>query len=121
MRTYWNFSKPRVWLIFVLEGLAGSVLAWHTSGVFPWLWVGVAMMAIARAAAGAEALTNVLDRSLDAVMLRTRMRPLPRGTITPREAISNQEGPHVIVYRLLWLAHWHIADLTCHEFALGTR
>lgn len=87
VRTYWNFSKPRIWLIFVLEGLAGSALAWHASGVFPWFWVGVAMMAIALAAAGAEALTNVLDRSMDAVMLRTRMRPLPRGTITPRAAV----------------------------------
>ncbi len=84
---YWNFTKPRIWAVFALEGLAGSMLAKSASEIFPWLPVVTAVLAIALAAAGAEALTNVLDRNMDAVMRRTHTRPLPRGTITPRSAV----------------------------------
>lgn len=77
--TYWVFSKPRIWMVFALEGLAGSLLAWSDSRAFPWFSVAAGVVTIALAAAGAEALTNVLDRSMDSVMPRTRSRPLPRG------------------------------------------
>jgi protoheme IX farnesyltransferase len=85
--TYWTFSKPRIWIAFALEALVGSLLAWSASGAFPWVVVMVGIMAIVLAAAGAEALTNVLDRAMDAVMQRTRTRPLPSGTITPTAAV----------------------------------
>lgn len=88
LATYWVLSKPRIWLVFALEGLAGSLLAWHAPDAFPWLAVFTVVTAIALGGAGAESLTNVLDRTIDAAMLRTRARPLPRGMITPAAAVA---------------------------------
>ena len=44
-------------------------------------------VAIIAGTAGCNALTNYHDRDIDAVMMRTRHRPLPSGRITPRAAL----------------------------------
>lgn len=44
-------------------------------------------VAVLLAVGGANALNCYLDRDVDAVMTRTRMRPLPRGSLTPRSAL----------------------------------
>ena len=49
-----------------------------------WLIAGAAITA---GCAGCNSLTNYIDRDIDAVMLRTRHRPLPSGRITPRSAL----------------------------------
>ena len=43
--------------------------------------------AITAGCAGCNALTNYNDRDIDAIMLRTRHRPLPSGRITPQNAL----------------------------------
>jgi protoheme IX farnesyltransferase len=53
-------------------------------------WVGVTLLAM-----GGTALNQVLERDLDALMTRTRQRPLPRGEMTPAIAITI--GCNVIV------------------------
>jgi len=50
-----------------------------------WLIAGAAITA---GCAGCNALTNYNDRDIDALMLRTRHRPLPSGRITPRAALT---------------------------------
>jgi heme o synthase len=46
-------------------------------------WAGVTLLAM-----GGTALNQVLERDLDALMTRTRQRPLPRGEMTPAAAAS---------------------------------
>jgi len=46
-------------------------------------WVGVTLLAM-----GGAALNQVLERDIDALMVRTRLRPLPRGEMTPAAAAS---------------------------------
>jgi len=46
-------------------------------------WSGVTLLAM-----GAAALNQVLERDIDALMTRTRLRPLPRGEMTPAAATS---------------------------------
>src|SRR2546425_12931718 len=50
-----------------------------------WLMTGIAIIA---GTAGCNSLTNYHDREIDAVMMRTRYRPLPSGRITPRAALT---------------------------------
>ncbi len=84
---YWQYTKPRIWLLFTLEGIVGAMLAWHHVGPFPSVRVlGVTIM-VALGAMGAEAFTNVIDRDIDAKMERTKSRPLPAHLIRPGEAL----------------------------------
>src|SRR5205809_2754036 len=83
-RTYYEYTKPKIWYLLVFTSLtatfvAGSLLP---SGFSPARWI-IAAVAITSGCAGCNALTNYVDRDIDAVMNRTRHRPIPSGRITP--------------------------------------
>src|SRR5216117_3860367 len=88
-RTYYEFTKPKIWYLLVFTSLTATFVATRvlstTFNPIGWLTAGVAITA---GCAGCNALTNYNDRDIDAVMLRTRHRPLPSGRITPRAALS---------------------------------
>ena len=83
---YLRLTKPRVVSLIVFTAIVGMLLA--TPGSMP---VGVLVLAplgIALAAGSAAAFNHVLDRRADAVMPRTRARPLPTGQLAPRQAVA---------------------------------
>ena len=77
-------SKPRIVLMVMLTAAAGFWMAsptgQHTLLLFNTL-LGTALVA-----AGTNALNQVAERDLDALMRRTRMRPLPAGRLSPTVA-----------------------------------
>ena len=85
-RTYLAFVKPHIDLTFVLVAFTGSVLAAARTGAAPWWRAAGAALAVGLLSAGAECWTNLLDRDIDAVMARTRRRPLPSGQLGTRGA-----------------------------------
>ena len=84
-RDFVALLKPRVMSLVVFTGLVGLVLA---PGTLHPLLAGIAILAIALAAGAAGAINMWYDRDIDAVMERTRARPLPAGRIEPAEALS---------------------------------
>jgi protoheme IX farnesyltransferase len=56
------------------------------------------------AAGGANAVNMVVDRDIDALMERTRNRPLVTGELTPRSALVFAVGLEVAAFVLLWTA-----------------
>ena len=84
LKHYFILCKPRVVALMLLTTWAGMYLA--TSVSLPWsLWLsttlGVGLMA------GAAATVNhIMDRHTDALMQRTRYRPLATGKLSPRIA-----------------------------------
>jgi protoheme IX farnesyltransferase len=82
---YFALMKPRVMSLVVFTGLAGMLAA---PGHLHWLLASVAVLCIAVAAGASGAINMWYDRDIDAVMERTRERPLPRGRIAPEEALS---------------------------------
>jgi protoheme IX farnesyltransferase len=54
------------------------------------------------AAGGANAINMVVDRDIDALMERTRNRPLVTGELTPRAALVFAIGLEVVAFALLW-------------------
>ncbi|MBE0467275.1 MAG: UbiA family prenyltransferase, partial [Candidatus Desulforudis sp.] len=47
----------------------------------------LAVLAVTLACAGANTVSSYVDRDMDAVMLRTRRRPVPSGRISPARAL----------------------------------
>jgi protoheme IX farnesyltransferase len=82
---YITLLKPRVMFLVVFTGLAGLVAAPTT--INPIL-AAVAVLAIALATGGAGAINMWYDRDIDAIMERTRSRPIPMGLIEPSNALA---------------------------------
>jgi protoheme IX farnesyltransferase len=77
--------KPRVMSLVVFTGFAGLYLA---PGALHPLLAGVAVLCIAVGAGAAGAINMWYDRDIDAVMARTRGRPIPQGRIAPDDALA---------------------------------
>jgi heme o synthase len=61
-----------------------------------------AFSGVALLAAGGSALNQVLERDLDGLMVRTRLRPLPQGDLTPAAATAIGGGCILAGLLLLW-------------------
>lgn len=77
--------KPRLNTMVVATTLGGAWLG--SGGTAPPLLLVHAVLGTALTACGASALNMVLERRTDALMERTRNRPLPTGRLRPAEAI----------------------------------
>jgi protoheme IX farnesyltransferase len=78
--------KPRITTMVVFTTLVGFVIA---SPGPPWSsLLAAALAGTGLVAAGASVLNQVAERDTDALMLRTRSRPLPSGRVRPREAVA---------------------------------
>lgn len=88
LQSYYEFTKPKIWYLLVFTSLTATFLASRilSLDVSPAKWLVIAV-AITTGCAGCNALTSYHDRDIDAVMLRTRHRPLPSGRIKPRSAL----------------------------------
>jgi protoheme IX farnesyltransferase len=77
--------KPRVMALVVFTAVVGMVLA--PQGQHPALAV-IALICIAVGAGASGALNMWYDADIDAQMQRTAARPIPRGRVTPEEALT---------------------------------
>jgi protoheme IX farnesyltransferase len=82
---YIALLKPRVMSLVVFTGLAGLVVA---PGHLHPVLAGVAVLCIAVSAGAAGAINMWYDRDIDAVMSRTRNRPIPAGRVPPDAALA---------------------------------
>ena len=82
---YVSLLKPRVMSLVILTALAGILAApGHVHPVIGF----AALLAISVGAGASGALNMWYDRDIDAVMSRTRNRPIPRGAVTPEQALA---------------------------------
>ena len=82
---YVEILKPRVMSLVVFTGVVGLVVA--PGHLHPFL-AAVAILCIAVGAGASGAINMWYDRDIDAVMRRTRSRPLPAGRMAPGEALG---------------------------------
>lgn len=77
-----ELTKPRVATLVVFSVAAGAGLAWQNyPSLGSWALLASAVLGTSLVAAGASVLNQVLERSSDGMMVRTRKRPLPTGRI----------------------------------------
>ena len=82
---YLALLKPRVMSLVAFTGFAGLVVA---PGSLHPLLAAVAVLCIAVGAGAAGAINMWYDRDIDALMRRTRKRPIPAGRVAPDEALA---------------------------------
>lgn len=83
-RTLLELTKPRITLMVMLTSAGGYFLA---SGGHPDpVAMLVALVGIALVAGGASGLNQVIERDVDALMERTRRRPIPSGRLSVMSA-----------------------------------
>ena len=84
-RDYVDLLKPRVMTLVVFTGLVGLVAA---PAVMNPLSAAIAILCIAIGAGAAGAFNMAYDADIDAVMKRTRKRPVPTGRVPASEAYA---------------------------------
>ncbi|MFN8021396.1 MAG: heme o synthase [Acidimicrobiales bacterium] len=100
LRGYVALAKLRVVELLLITTVPTMVLAergWPST----WLVV-VTLVGGTLAAGGANAINMVVDRDIDALMDRTKGRPLVTGLITPRAALTYAISLEVIAFAVLW-------------------
>jgi protoheme IX farnesyltransferase len=85
LREYYELAKPRVVALIVFTAVVGMFLA--TPSIAPWSLLMLATVGIALAAASAAAINHVVEHRSDALMARTRARPLPTGQLSAKQAL----------------------------------
>jgi heme o synthase len=104
---YVALTKPRLNFLVVATSAAGYYLG--ASGSIDLVAMAAAVGGTTLVAAGAAALNQLYERDTDALMRRTRLRPLPAGRITPLDAgvfgvALCGAGLAVLAARANWLA-----------------
>ena len=82
---YWALTKPRVTQLAIFCAVIGMFLS--TSETPSWRVVAIATLGIWLLAGAAFAVNSLIEKHIDGKMARTRMRPLPSGTLSPVQAI----------------------------------
>jgi protoheme IX farnesyltransferase len=100
LKGYVALAKLRVVELLLITTVPTMVLAeqgWPST----WLVV-VTLVGGTLAAGGANAINMVIDRDIDALMVRTQGRPLVTGLITPRAALVFAVTLEVLAFGVLW-------------------
>jgi len=82
---YWELAKPRIVLMVLITAFVGFYLG--STSVPNYLRLLQMLFGTALTAGGTLALNQYIERDTDALMERTRRRPLPDGRIQPRDAL----------------------------------
>jgi len=86
LRGYVALTKPRILLLVIFTGL--PVMGMAAEGFPPLLASFNILLGIALAAGAANALNCYIERDRDALMERTRTRPLPAQQLSPQSALT---------------------------------
>jgi len=84
-RAFYALTKPRVVSLIVFTAVIGMFLA--TPGMVPPRVLLAGTFGIALVAGAAAAINCLVEQNVDALMLRTRWRPLPSGELTTLQTL----------------------------------
>ncbi|MBF0504381.1 MAG: protoheme IX farnesyltransferase [Candidatus Omnitrophica bacterium] len=106
-KAYWEMTKPGIVMLVLVTTSLGFYFAdhgIHHLGLLLWTLVGSACTC-----GGSSVLNQYLERDTDALMRRTKNRPMPTGVIAPASALGF--GSSLILIGLLALC-WKVNLLT---------
>ena len=90
IKVYYELTKPKIWYLLVFTAFGAAVTAsniYHIEiSLATWSLI---LGGVAAGSAAANTLTNYHDRDIDAIMERTKNRPIPSRRIFPAEKARN--------------------------------
>jgi len=86
LRAFYALTKPRVVSLIVFTAVIGMFLA--APAMVPPRLLLAATLGIALVAGSAAAINCLVEQKIDALMQRTRWRPLPRGQLTAAQTLA---------------------------------
>jgi len=101
LQQYYQLTKPRVVSLIVFCAVIGMFLA-VPDGLPPAQTVFFATVGIALVAGAAAAVNCLVEQKIDALMARTRARPLPRGEVSTPETLLFSGVVGGLGLTLLW-------------------
>jgi len=90
IKVYYELTKPKIWYLLVFTAFGAAITAsniYHIE-ISPATWA-LMLGGVAAGSAAANTLTNYHDRDIDAIMERTKNRPIPSRRIFPAEKARN--------------------------------
>lgn len=111
VRNYYELTKPKIWYLLVFTAFAAALTASLLFDVYvsPLTWMLI-IGGVAAGSAAADTLTSFNDRDIDAIMDRTKGRPIPSGRISPRNALMFGLILTIISLAFAWLINiWAFA------------
>jgi heme o synthase len=99
LRGYVALTKPRIIELLLVTTVPTMIVA---DNGFPKLWLIVAtLIGGTLAAGGANAFNMVIDRDIDAIMERTKRRPLVTGVMSPLSATLFATALEIVAFAIL--------------------
>jgi heme o synthase len=88
IKNYYELTKPKIWylLVFTAFGAALSASWLFDIPISLTTWI-LLLGGVAAGSAAADTLTGYNDRDIDAIMERTKGRPIPSGRVSPKNAL----------------------------------
>ncbi len=88
IKAYWEVTKPKIWYLLVFTALVSTFIASAINNInITWLTYMLVFTSVVSGSASANTLTSYIDRDIDAIMERTKHRPIPTGRISPKNAL----------------------------------
>jgi protoheme IX farnesyltransferase len=88
IKNYYELTKPKIWYLLVFTAFGAAVCASWLFDIPISLATWILLLGgVAAGSAAADTLTGYNDRDIDAVMERTKGRPIPSGRISPKNAL----------------------------------
>lgn len=84
-RAYWDLTKPGVVALLMVTAVIGMFLA--TPGMVPLQTLVPATIGLALSMMASATVNQVMDQRIDAIMARTRNRPLVKGRVNTQAAV----------------------------------
>ena len=116
LKNYYELTKPKICYLLVFTAFGSAITASFLTDNFlsPLKWIYL-LVGIVTGSAAADALTGYNDRDIDAIMDRTKARPIPSGRISPKNALIFG----LLLASISLFCAWSINYLTLGLMAFG--
>jgi protoheme IX farnesyltransferase len=111
---YLELTKPRIVMLVMVTGVPALLMAGNGFPGPVRFWA--TLLGIVLAAAAAASFNHYVDRDIDALMIRTRTRPLPAGVLPPAHAL----WLGFVLAALAWVTLMAFANLLAAGIAMAS-
>jgi protoheme IX farnesyltransferase len=103
MSRFLELTKPRITLYILMSTAIGFMCGAHLRPTWTWMQLFHALLGTALIASGTAALNQWYEHEFDAMMARTKARPIPSGRVTAGAALAFGVCLSVAGFTELWL------------------